>query len=133
VTSKIDSRTILASRGPSSLLGKGDMLYMPGGKQIARVHGPFVSDEGSACGGGFLARPGASGIYPGGHREPEDGGYMFEGQPTGEDDADSQLYRKGRPDRGRKPEGVDQLHPAPASHRLQQCRAPHRADGERKE
>ena len=26
--------------------------------------------------------------------EPEDGGYMFEGQPTGDDDSETQLYRK---------------------------------------
>ena len=45
VTSKIDSRTILGEQGAEQLLGKGDMLYMPGGKQIARVHGPFVSDD----------------------------------------------------------------------------------------
>ncbi|HET7709998.1 MAG TPA: DNA translocase FtsK 4TM domain-containing protein, partial [Sphingomicrobium sp.] len=45
VTSKIDSRTILGEQGAEQLLGKGDMLYMPGGKQILRVHGPFVSDE----------------------------------------------------------------------------------------
>ena len=45
VTSRIDSRTILGEQGAEQLLGKGDMLYMPGGKQIARVHGPFVSDE----------------------------------------------------------------------------------------
>jgi S-DNA-T family DNA segregation ATPase FtsK/SpoIIIE len=45
VTSKIDSRTILGEMGAQQLLGKGDMLYMPGGKQVVRVHGPFVSDE----------------------------------------------------------------------------------------
>jgi len=45
VTSKIDSRTILGEQGAEQLLGKGDMLYMPGGKQVTRVHGPFVSDE----------------------------------------------------------------------------------------
>ncbi len=45
VTSKIDSRTILGEQGAEQLLGKGDMLYMPGGKQISRIHGPFVSDE----------------------------------------------------------------------------------------
>ncbi len=44
VTSKIDSRTILGEQGAEQLLGKGDMLTMAGGKQIARVHGPFVSD-----------------------------------------------------------------------------------------
>ncbi|HZC37394.1 MAG TPA: DNA translocase FtsK 4TM domain-containing protein, partial [Sphingomicrobium sp.] len=32
VTSKIDSRTILGEQGAEQLLGKGDMLYMPGGK-----------------------------------------------------------------------------------------------------
>src|SRR3546814_7353411 len=45
VTSKIDSRTILGEQGAEQLLGKGDMLYMPGGKQIVRVHGPFVADD----------------------------------------------------------------------------------------
>ena len=45
VTSKIDSRTILGEQGAEQLLGQGDMLYMVGGGQITRVHGPFVKDE----------------------------------------------------------------------------------------
>ena len=45
VTSKIDSRTILGEPGANHLLGQGDMLHMVGGGRIARVHGPFVSDE----------------------------------------------------------------------------------------
>ncbi|MFN3370958.1 MAG: DNA translocase FtsK [Sphingomonadaceae bacterium] len=45
VTSKIDSRTILGEQGAEQLLGKGDMLYVAGGKDMVRVHGPFVSDE----------------------------------------------------------------------------------------
>jgi DNA segregation ATPase FtsK/SpoIIIE, S-DNA-T family len=45
VTSKIDSRTILGEQGAEQLLGQGDMLYMAGGGRIARVHGPFVSDQ----------------------------------------------------------------------------------------
>ncbi len=45
VTSKIDSRTILGEQGAEHLLGQGDMLHMVGGGRIARVHGPFVSDE----------------------------------------------------------------------------------------
>ncbi|MCY4005313.1 MAG: DNA translocase FtsK 4TM domain-containing protein [Rhodobacteraceae bacterium] len=45
VTSKIDSRTILGEQGAEQLLGRGDMLYMSGGSQIGRVHGPFVTDE----------------------------------------------------------------------------------------
>src|SRR3546814_16401790 len=44
VTSKIDSRTILGEAGAEQLLGKGDMLYVAGGKQLTRIHGPFVSD-----------------------------------------------------------------------------------------
>ncbi|MBT3916488.1 MAG: cell division protein FtsK, partial [Rhodospirillaceae bacterium] len=44
VTSKIDSRTILGEQGAEQLLGQGDMLYMAGGGQISRIHGPFVSD-----------------------------------------------------------------------------------------
>jgi DNA segregation ATPase FtsK/SpoIIIE, S-DNA-T family len=31
--------------GAEQLLGQGDMLHMQGGGRIARVHGPFVSDE----------------------------------------------------------------------------------------
>lgn len=45
VTSKIDSRTILGEMGAEQLLGQGDMLYMPSGSRIRRVHGPFVSDD----------------------------------------------------------------------------------------
>lgn len=46
VSSKIDSRTILDQMGAESLLGHGDMLYLPGGTSIPeRVHGAFVSDN----------------------------------------------------------------------------------------
>lgn len=44
VTSKIDSRTILGEQGAEQLLGQGDMLHMPNGSRVVRVHGPFVSD-----------------------------------------------------------------------------------------
>ncbi len=45
VTSKIDSRTILGDGGAEQLLGRGDMLFMPSGEKIIRVHGPFVDDD----------------------------------------------------------------------------------------
>ncbi len=46
VSSKIDSRTILDQMGAESLLGMGDMLYLPSGSGMPiRVHGAFVSDE----------------------------------------------------------------------------------------
>ena len=32
-------------QGAEQLLGQGDLLFMPGGGRVVRVHGPFVSDE----------------------------------------------------------------------------------------
>jgi S-DNA-T family DNA segregation ATPase FtsK/SpoIIIE len=46
VSSKIESRTILDQQGAESLLGHGDMLYLPAGSGMPiRVHGAFVSDN----------------------------------------------------------------------------------------
>jgi S-DNA-T family DNA segregation ATPase FtsK/SpoIIIE len=46
VSSKIDSRTILEQMGAESLLGQGDMLFLPPGTGYPqRVHGAFVADE----------------------------------------------------------------------------------------
>ncbi len=45
VSSKIDSRTILGEQGAEQLLGKGDMLFMSSANRIARIHGPFVSEQ----------------------------------------------------------------------------------------
>jgi S-DNA-T family DNA segregation ATPase FtsK/SpoIIIE len=45
VSSKIDSRTILDCNGAESLLGAGDMLFLPPGTaKLRRSHGAFVSD-----------------------------------------------------------------------------------------
>lgn len=45
VSSKIDSRTILDCNGAETLLGAGDMLFLPPGTaKMVRVHGAFVSD-----------------------------------------------------------------------------------------
>ena len=46
VASQVDSRTIIDMAGAEKLLGKGDMLYAPGGtSKPVRVQGAFVSDE----------------------------------------------------------------------------------------
>ncbi|MFO1375681.1 MAG: DNA translocase FtsK 4TM domain-containing protein [Steroidobacteraceae bacterium] len=46
VSAKVDSRTILDQGGAESLLGHGDMLYLPPGVGIpTRIHGAFVSDQ----------------------------------------------------------------------------------------
>jgi DNA segregation ATPase FtsK/SpoIIIE, S-DNA-T family len=46
VASKVDSRTILDTNGAESLLGRGDMLYLPAGSsRIHRIHGPLVTES----------------------------------------------------------------------------------------
>ena len=46
VSSKVDSRTILDQMGAESLLGHGDMLFLPPGTSIPRrVHGAFIDDH----------------------------------------------------------------------------------------
>ena len=46
VSAKVDSRTILDQGGAESLLGHGDMLYLPAGTSMPnRVHGAFVADH----------------------------------------------------------------------------------------
>jgi DNA segregation ATPase FtsK/SpoIIIE, S-DNA-T family len=45
VASKVDSRTILDANGSESLLGRGDMLYLPAGSsRLHRIHGPLVTE-----------------------------------------------------------------------------------------
>jgi S-DNA-T family DNA segregation ATPase FtsK/SpoIIIE len=46
VATKVDSRTILDANGSESLLGRGDMLYLPAGSsRLDRIHGPLVSED----------------------------------------------------------------------------------------
>ena len=46
VSSKMDSRVILDQSGAETLLGHGDMLYLPPGTAMPeRIHGAFVSDD----------------------------------------------------------------------------------------
>jgi S-DNA-T family DNA segregation ATPase FtsK/SpoIIIE len=94
VASKIDSRTILNEQGAEQLLGKGDMLYVAGGKQIVRVHGPFVSDEevrGVAEHWKAQRQPDYISAVT---EEPLEGSYEIEGAPSGPDDPETQTYRK---------------------------------------
>ncbi|MDT8450655.1 MAG: DNA translocase FtsK 4TM domain-containing protein [Wenzhouxiangellaceae bacterium] len=46
VSSRVDSRTILDQQGAETLLGHGDMLYLPPGSGLPeRIHGAFVDDH----------------------------------------------------------------------------------------
>lgn len=92
VTSKIDSRTILGEQGAEQLLGKGDMLYMPGGKGIVRVHGPFVSDDEVKAVTDHWRAQGQPDYISSVTEEPEQS-FALDGAPTGEDSAEDQQYR----------------------------------------
>ena len=94
VTSKIDSRTILGEQGAEQLLGKGDMLYMPGGRQIVRVHGPFVSDEEVIAIAEHWRGQGTPDYLQAVTEEPEDGGYALDGAPVGDDSPEESEYRR---------------------------------------
>jgi S-DNA-T family DNA segregation ATPase FtsK/SpoIIIE len=94
VASKIDSRTILGEQGAEQLLGKGDMLYMPGGKQITRVHGPFVSDDEVRAVADHWRAQGKPDYNQSVTEEPEDGSFALDGVDLSDDGPDAQLYRK---------------------------------------
>jgi len=93
VTSKIDSRTILGEQGGEQLLGQGDMLYMAGGGKIARVHGPFVSDNEVEDVVRYLRAQGAPSYIESVTDDPEgdEGGLGLPGD-GGEESESDQLY-----------------------------------------
>ncbi|MBW4330702.1 DNA translocase FtsK 4TM domain-containing protein [Stakelama sp. CBK3Z-3] len=93
VTSKIDSRTILGEQGAEQLLGKGDMLYMPGGKQLARVHGPFVTDEEVQAIADFWRAQGQPDYISAVTEEPEEGSFALDGAP-GDDSPEDRQFRQ---------------------------------------
>jgi S-DNA-T family DNA segregation ATPase FtsK/SpoIIIE len=59
VISMTDSRTVLDRNGAETLLGNGDMLFLPTGKpDPVRLHGAFISSEETARVVGFLRKQG---------------------------------------------------------------------------
>jgi len=96
VASKVDSRTILDSNGSESLLGKGDMLYLPAGSsRLHRIHGPYVAENEVSAVCDFW-REQAKAIYNEELlRPPQDpnvvGGSGESGDPA--DEVDDELYQ----------------------------------------
>ena len=90
VSSKIDSRTILDQQGAESLLGQGDMLYLPPGSGMpVRVHGAYVADAEVHHVVEYLKKQGQAQYIDGILDEPElseGAGSNGEGGPTGEAD-----------------------------------------------
>ncbi|HKS82713.1 MAG TPA: DNA translocase FtsK [Candidatus Acidoferrales bacterium] len=97
VASKVDSRTILDSNGSESLLGKGDMLYLPAGSsRLHRIHGPYVheSEVTSVC---YFWREQAKAIYNTDLLKPpkeESSAVTEDGEgPEGGEEVDDELYQ----------------------------------------
>jgi DNA segregation ATPase FtsK/SpoIIIE, S-DNA-T family len=95
VASKVDSRTILDANGAESLLGRGDMLYLPAGSaRLNRMHGPLVTeDEITAVCDHWRAQ--AKAVYNERLLDPpkEENAAGAEGEP-GAEDVDDDLYRE---------------------------------------
>lgn len=90
VSSKIDSRTILDQMGAESLLGMGDMLYLPPGSgSPLRVHGAFVSDDEVHRVVDFIKQQGAPQYLPEITHDHENGGSAASSSGAGNEDAES--------------------------------------------
>ena len=95
VASKVDSRTILDANGAESLLGRGDMLYLPAGSsRLHRIHGPLVSEEEIASLCDFW-RSQAKAVYNEKLLDPpKDETSAEAGGEGGEDEVDDELYQE---------------------------------------
>ncbi len=89
VSSKIDSRTVIDQGGAETLLGNGDMLFVPAGTSIpVRVHGAFVDDVEVHRVVDYLKQTGPVDYLTDITREQSDGsdGSMVSGDSDGEGD-----------------------------------------------
>ena len=97
VASKVDSRTILDANGSESLLGKGDMLYLPAGSaRLHRIHGPLVTEDEITAVCDFWRKQAQAKYYEHLLEAPKDEKGKVEGEAEGEaegaEEADDDLY-----------------------------------------
>jgi S-DNA-T family DNA segregation ATPase FtsK/SpoIIIE len=87
LATKVDSRTIIDSNGAESLLGRGDMLYLPPGtSRVQRVHAPFVTEKEIAAVTEFWKAQGEAEYVQGFLEGPKDEqGREIDGNSSGED------------------------------------------------
>ncbi len=92
LATKVDSRTILDSNGAESLLGRGDMLFLPPGtSRLTRVHAPFVTEKEITAVTDFWKQQGSAEYVQGFLESPKDEkGRELDGESS-EDDND-ELY-----------------------------------------
>ncbi len=89
VSSRIDSRTVLDQGGAESLLGNGDMLFLPSGTSIPiRAHGAFVDDHEVHKVVEFLKKTGKTDYLSEITESPDaSDGFSMPGEPGSEADA----------------------------------------------
>ncbi|SEF96031.1 DNA segregation ATPase FtsK/SpoIIIE, S-DNA-T family [Bryocella elongata] len=89
LATKVDSRTIIDSNGAESLLGRGDMLYLPPGtSRLQRVHAPFVTEKEIAAVTKFWKDQGEAEYVEGFLEGPKDEGKGEDGGANDGDDND---------------------------------------------
>ena len=87
VATKVDSRTILDANGAESLLGRGDMLYLPSGSaRVHRLHAPFVTEKEIAAVVEFWRQQGTAEYQEHFLQAPKDERGVAESGESGEDD-----------------------------------------------
>src|SRR6201996_7310684 len=94
LATKVDSRTIIDSNGAESLLGRGDMLYLPPGtSRVQRVHAPFVTEKEIAAVTEFWKAQGEAEYVHGFLEGPkEDAGKDGDGGGTTDGDDNDPMY-----------------------------------------
>jgi S-DNA-T family DNA segregation ATPase FtsK/SpoIIIE len=94
LATKVDSRTILDSNGAESLLGRGDMLFLPPGtSRLQRVHAPFVTEKEIAAVTDFWKKQGQAEYVQGFLEAPKDAqGRDLDAGGDG-DDNDDELFQ----------------------------------------
>ena len=92
LATKVDSRTIIDSNGAESLLGRGDMLYLPPGtSRVQRVHAPFVTEKEIGAVVAFWKEQGEAEYVQGFLEGPKDE-KVADGEMGSEEDANDELY-----------------------------------------
>jgi S-DNA-T family DNA segregation ATPase FtsK/SpoIIIE len=98
VSSLTDSRVILDQPGAEKLVGKGDMLLLPGNSNVAqRIQGAFVSEEEVRKVVAHWRRQSPEPVYVSGVEGDEEGsggGLFGGGSSGGDDDEDEALMRQ---------------------------------------
>jgi S-DNA-T family DNA segregation ATPase FtsK/SpoIIIE len=89
LATKVDSRTILDTNGAESLLGRGDMLFLPPGtSRLVRLHAPYVSEKETAAVVGFWKAQGQAEYVEGFLESPKDERAGVDGSNSDPDEND---------------------------------------------